>query len=86
VFADTRRRKKWLDGLELEITTATKPKSMRMRIGDGSRADVYFTPKGAAKCAVAIQHRALPDSAAKDRLGTFWAERLERLKALIEGT
>ena len=84
-FSAKRERKKWLPDLDLTITTATKPKSMRIRLDDGSRLDVYFTAKGKAKSAVAVQHRALPDAEAKERMKAFWAERLEALRKLVEG-
>jgi hypothetical protein len=90
-FAEKRERRKWLPDLELTVTTATKPKSMRIRLDDGSRLDVYFTSKatakstkGAPKCAVTIQHRALPDAATKDRVRAMWTERLEALRRVLE--
>jgi uncharacterized protein YndB with AHSA1/START domain len=83
-FSEKRARSRWLPDLDLDITTATKPKSMRIRLGDGSRLDAYFTSKSAAKCGVTLQHRALPDAKAKERMRAFWTERLEALRAMLE--
>jgi uncharacterized protein YndB with AHSA1/START domain len=83
-FSEKRTRNRWLRDLELTITTSTKPKSMRIRLGDGSRLDAYFTSKSSAKCAVTLQHRALPDAETKERMRAFWTERLEALRAMLE--
>ncbi|MBM4183026.1 MAG: hypothetical protein FJ207_02240 [Gemmatimonadetes bacterium] len=84
-FADTRRRKKWLPDLALRVTTATKPKSIRMRLDDDSRLEAYFMAKGPARASVSVQHRKLVDRETAERTRTFWTERLEVLKGLLEG-
>jgi len=84
-FADTRRRKKWLPDLALRVTTSHEAKTVRAKVDDGSRLDVYFTAKGAEKTAVAVQHRNLPDRATADRARRFWTARLDALKVALEG-
>jgi hypothetical protein len=78
-FSEARARRRWLEGVNLTVRTATRAKSMRIRWPDETRVDVYFTAKGAGKSAVAIQHRQLPDKAAADAMKQFWRERLTRL-------
>jgi hypothetical protein len=83
-FGDPRRRRTWLPDLALEVTTATEPKSMRIKLDDGSRIDVYFTAKGASKASVALQHRKLADRKAADDMRAFWTARLEALRTALE--
>lgn len=80
---DPKQRKRWLPGVELEIRTATEPKSMRIRLADGLRVEAYFTAKGPAKSALAVQVQGLPDRKAAQAAKEFWGERLAALKALI---
>lgn len=80
---DPRQRKRWLPDVELEIRTATAPKSMRIRLADGIKLDVYFTAKGPAKSALAVQLQGFPDKAAAQAAKEFWGERLAALKALV---
>jgi uncharacterized protein YndB with AHSA1/START domain len=83
-FADARRRRKWLPDLALQVSTAVEAKTVRAKVDDGSRLDVYFTAKGEKKTAVAVQHRNLPNREAADRTRRFWAEKLDALKATLE--
>jgi hypothetical protein len=57
---------------------------MRIRLDDGSRPDAYFASKSPEKCAVSLQHRALPDAKAKERMRAFWTHRVEALRAMLE--
>ena len=78
-WADARMRKRWLDGAEIKIRTATSPKSMRITWSDGSIIAVGFYPKGPDKSSVAVQHPKLPDRATADSLKKYWSERLDDL-------
>ncbi|HEX7089102.1 MAG TPA: hypothetical protein VF192_03145 [Longimicrobiales bacterium] len=80
---DPEQRKRWLPDVELEIRTATEAKSMRIRLADGIRMEVYFTAKGPAKSALAVQLQGFPDKEAAQAAKEFWGERLAALKALV---
>ena len=85
-FEDTAVRASWLPE-KLTIRTATKPKSMRIRLADDSPLDAYFTAKGDAKSSVSLQHRGLPDKEAAEEMRAYWGERLDALKSLlVDGT
>ncbi len=79
-------RASWLPE-KLTIRTATKPKSMRIRLADDSPLDAYFTAKGDAKSSVSLQHRGLPDKEAAEEMRAYWGERLDALRSLlVDGT
>jgi hypothetical protein len=82
-WADARMRKRWLDGAEIKIRTATSPKSMRITWSDGSIIAVGFYPKGPDKSSVAVQHPKLPDHATADSLKKYWSERLDDLGRVL---
>ena len=77
-------RKQWLPAT-FEICKATTNKSLRITWEDGNTSlAVAFLPKGAGKSQVVAQHGKLPDAKAAAKMKKFWAEALERLKALLE--
>ena len=78
-WADDRTRRRWLDGAEIKIRTATAPKSMRIDWIDQSIIAVGFTPKGTSKSAVAIQHTKLPDRETANQIKEYWRDRLDAL-------
>jgi len=82
-WADARMRKRWLDGAEIKIRTATSPKSMRITWSDGNIIAVGFYPKGPDKSSVAVQHPKLPDRATADSLKKYWSERLDDLGRVL---
>jgi len=74
-------RRSWLADAPLEITTSTRPRSIRIALGeDGTRVDVEIGGKGRGKCRVAVEHRKLADADAVARRKKYWADALERLK------
>ncbi len=77
-FRNARSRARWLPA-RIEVRTAQPDKSMRLRWEDGTPVDVAFSPKGDAKCSVAIQHRKLRSKEEADRLRAYWGERLNAL-------
>jgi hypothetical protein len=82
-FHDTRTRKRWLDGVDLTVRSATAAKRMRIAWPDQSVVQINFAGKGAAKSQVAIQHGKLPDRDTALKLKEFWAGRLVALGELL---
>jgi uncharacterized protein YndB with AHSA1/START domain len=78
-FHDARLRRRWLDGVDLTVRSATAPKRMRIVWPDASVVEVTFVNKGASKSQVAIQHGKLADRAAITKIKEFWTERLTAL-------
>lgn len=76
-------RRKWLDVPGLRITTATRPKSLRIRMDDGTIVAVYVESKGRNKSTVHIQHTKVRDKATVARLKEFWGARLAELQELL---
>lgn len=81
-FANARVRRKWLPGA-FEIRTSAVEKRMRVGWPDGTLLELYFTAKGPAKSAVAVQHSKLADKPAAERMKAWWSERLEALAQLL---
>jgi uncharacterized protein YndB with AHSA1/START domain len=78
-------RQRWLPHAGFTIRKATRNKSMRITWTDGkSNLDVNFYPKDGGKSQVAVQHGKLANAKQADRMKTYWAERLERLKGILE--
>jgi len=82
-WAKRAERRRWLDGVEPVVRTATKPKSIRLRWPDGTLVAVGFTAKGRSRSAVAVAHMQLRDRAASATSKVYWAERLDALGALL---
>lgn len=82
-WADESTRRRWLTGAEPRVRTATRPRQMRLGWDDDTIVGLYFTEKGPAKSAVAVQHMKLPDRETADRLKVFWSERLSALAQLL---
>jgi hypothetical protein len=80
---DARVRKRWLGDVKLAVRTAIPDKSMRVTWPDGTPVELYFVPKGEARCQLAVQHRKLPDREAVDRLKAYWGGRLAALQTLL---
>lgn len=78
-----RKRKRWMEGLDVEVRTATREKSMRLSCTDGTRVDVYFWSKGPGKSQVQIQHRGLADKKAAERVRAEWTARIAELVRLL---
>jgi uncharacterized protein YndB with AHSA1/START domain len=78
--------RKWLpDGAAMTVRKATSGKSMRITWADGTSLNVYFDAKGGGKSQVAVQHGKLRNARDAARIKAYWAEALERLKAVVEG-
>jgi uncharacterized protein YndB with AHSA1/START domain len=82
-FNDSRRRARWLTGVQAEVRHVSPNKSIRMRWPDESAVDVGFFSKGAAKSQVAIGHRKLASQSDAAKMKTFWSEKLQALAELL---
>ena len=83
-WSDEKTRKQWLPS-NLTIRTATTNKSLRVTWEDGKTSlAVAFLPKGADKSQVVAQHGKIPDAKGAAKMKKFWAQALDRLKAVIE--
>jgi hypothetical protein len=85
-FRDARTRARWLPGVKLTVRSASPEKYMRITWPDETSVVVGFLSKGADKSQVAIQHEKLPDQAAATRSKQYWAERLDFLGQVLDGS
>ncbi len=85
-WQDAKTRRRWLAAEAITIRKATANKSMRITWTDGrTSVNVSFYAKGMGKSQVSVQHGKLPDAKAAARMKTYWAGKLDGLKALVEG-
>lgn len=85
-FVDADERSHWLPDLELTLRTASRPRSARFNVGDGSqRLNVGFDAKGTDRCTVSVEHERLPDARETEHAKALWRERLSELKRVLEG-
>ena len=67
----------------LKVRKATKPKSIRLGLEDGSIIAVGFLPKGKGKSVVAIEHNGLRSADAAAQVKTDWAARFDALGGVL---
>ena len=85
-FTDPSARSRWLGDAELRERTATRPRSARFDWGAGeTRVNVTFDAKGDEKSTVALEHARLADAEEAEARKAWWRERLNALKAQLEG-
>jgi hypothetical protein len=84
VWADDKARRSWLNGDRMEITTATKNKSIRAKWDDATRVSVMFYAKGAGKSQVVVDHMKLASAAEADRIKKFWSDALNAMLRSLE--
>lgn len=82
-WATPKARKAWLDEGGVSVRTSNAPKTMRLSWPDGSIVVVGFTPKGAGKSSVAVQHTRLPNRPSADAFRAYWSERLDALAVAL---
>lgn len=86
---DEKTRRKWLGDVALTVRKATKDKSIRITWDQGAEkgtsVEGYFTSKGESKTSLSVQHRKLKTAAAGEKMKKYWGEKLEALKAMLEG-
>lgn len=80
MFADARRRRKWLPEGLTKIRTSKVNVSMRLDWDGDTRVMLYFTDKGPNKSSVSVQHANLPDKAAIGATKQAWQVRLDALR------
>jgi hypothetical protein len=84
-WVDDELRRRWLPDAELRARTATAPRSARFDWGDGTRrVHVTFAPKGDGRSVVALRHERLADGVERDRMKTYWRDRVATLKEVLE--
>lgn len=84
-WSDPALRSLWLGAAPVVVTRSKDGRSMNLAwTAGGSRVEVNFTPLGAGKSKVAIEHGKLADREAVVEQKGFWAGALGRLKALLE--
>lgn len=82
-FADTRVRKRWLNGVRLTVRKATPEKSVRITWDDDTSVDVWLTARGSGKASVAVTHGKLASREDATRRKAYWGEKLEALSQLL---
>jgi hypothetical protein len=82
-FVDARSRRRWLPGVKVTVRTSSPGRSVRLTWDDGTPVEVWLTSKGAAKTAVAVQHRMLASRDDADRRKAFWDGRLKALATVV---
>jgi hypothetical protein len=81
-----RLRERWLSGGDLRERTSQPARSARFDWGDGTtRVNAGFESKGDARSQVAVAHERLADAESAEEMKQYWRERLNALKALLEG-
>jgi len=83
-FVNDKQRQSWL-GDVLAVRKATRPKSARFDFKSGTLVGVNFYAKGAGKSSVSLDQRKLKSAKEAANAKKFWAEKLEKLKAMLEG-
>ena len=74
--------RRWLPGAA-EVRKATRVRSVRLSMKDGSTAAFWLVKKGDAKTTLAVQQDKLPDRATQERVKRYWGERFEVLQELL---
>ena len=81
-WADETLRRKWLPDSDMEITTATKDKSIRAKWDGGtSRVSILFYGKAAQE--VTVDHMKLASTEGCAKMKAYWFEALNRLEARL---
>lgn len=84
-WQDKKARGRWLNNSAFRVRKETSNKSMRITWGDGkSSVEVNFYSKGDGKSQVTVQHGKLADAMHAERMKTYWAAQLDRLKEFLE--
>jgi uncharacterized protein YndB with AHSA1/START domain len=82
-WMDAGTRKRWLNGANVKVRTATAPKTIRLDWTDGSILAVGFTSKGNSKSAVALEHSKLASRDAANAIKEYWSERFDALAKVL---
>jgi hypothetical protein len=82
-FAEASTRRRWLDGTNPVVRTATAPKSIRLQWPDGTIVVVGFTAKGKTKSVLSVVHTKLGDKSASNDAKKYWSRRLDALASVL---
>ncbi|MGH8242361.1 MAG: hypothetical protein ACRETY_03325 [Steroidobacteraceae bacterium] len=77
------RIKSWLPDGVGKHRGGTADKTINLDWNDGTKAQFWFTRKGAAKCSVAVQHTKLTARSDIEARKRFWTERFAKLKDML---
>jgi YD repeat-containing protein len=84
-FTDARTRRRWLTDGDMTKRNAQSGKVARFAWdGDGTRVEVTFEEKGAAKSTAHVAHSRLPDAEAGQAAKAAWKGRLTALAARLD--
>jgi uncharacterized protein YndB with AHSA1/START domain len=84
-WTDSRRRARWLVGVELTIRQAAAPKFVRLTCeDDGTDISVTITPKVRSQCVVAVDHTRLASAQLVAERRHCWKEMLRNLTHHLE--
>jgi hypothetical protein len=83
-WIDESARAEWLKGQRFTVRSSSAGKSVRLTWPDETTVEVVITAKGAQRSIVAVQHNKLTGAAAVRGAKSFWAARLDALRALLE--
>ena len=83
-FTDATARERWLPGVAVEVRSTQPGKVVRLGWPDGTRLQAQFDAKGPNRTTVAVEHQRLQDAALVPTMRTYWQERLEALRSLLE--
>jgi uncharacterized protein YndB with AHSA1/START domain len=82
-WSDPGSRKKWLEADHFELKSAPRSKSLRFAWKNQGTIVVMITPKDDERCVLSVEHQALPDKAAADRMKAFWTTQLGELSKAL---
>ena len=73
-------------GCPASPSRCVRPSRKVVRLGwpDGTRVQAQFDARGQNRTTVAVEHQRLPDAAQVPTMRTYWQERLEALRSLLE--
>lgn len=78
-------RRPWLPHSDITIRKSTLNKSMRLTWVDGkTHVDVQFYEKDGGKSQVTLEHSKLPNTREANRMKSYWARALTKLKETVE--
>ena len=83
-FTDATARERWLPGVAVEVRAAQPGRVVRLDWPDGTRLQAQFDARDQNRTTVAVEHQRLPDAALVPTMRTYWQERLEALRSLLE--
>jgi uncharacterized protein YndB with AHSA1/START domain len=85
-WKEPRRRALWLPRTPLTIRTSSANKRLRVTWRDrASDVLVSFTPRGATKSTVEVEHSKLADAKSAANMKRYWGAALDRMKKRLEG-